>query len=87
MSDLKLLEFPTDYPIKVVGRAGELLRAEIDAIMRRHVADLDPEQISERLSSNGNYLSITYSIVARSEAQVVALAAELTAEPHVIMVI
>lgn len=87
VSELKLLEFPTDYPVKVVGRAGELLRAEVDAIMRRHVADLDPERISERLSSNGNYLSITYAIVARSEAQVVALAAELVAQPQVIMVI
>ncbi|HNR22679.1 MAG TPA: DUF493 domain-containing protein [Steroidobacteraceae bacterium] len=87
MSDLTLLEFPTDYPIKVVGRAGELLRTEVDAIMRRHVADLDSQRTSERLSSGGNYLSISYTIVARSEAQVVALAAELAAQPHVIMVI
>jgi len=87
VSDLKLLEFPTDYPIKVVGRADELLRSEVDAIMQRHVADLDRERTSERLSSNGNYLSITYTIVARSAAQVEALAAELAAEPHVIMVI
>lgn len=87
MSELKLLEFPTDYPIKVVGRAGELLRTEVDAIMQSHVADLDPQRTSERLSSNGNYLSITYTIVARSAAQVEALVAELAAEPHVIMVI
>jgi len=86
VSDLKLLVFPTDYPVKVVGRAGELLRADIDAIMRRHVADLDPQRTRERLSSGGNYLSISYTIVARSEAQVVALAAELVAQPHVIMV-
>lgn len=87
MSELKLLEFPTDYPIKVVGRAGVLLRTEVDAIMQSHVADLDPQRTSERLSSNGNYLSITYTIVARSAAQVEALVAELAAEPHVIMVI
>jgi len=87
VSELKLLEFPTDYPIKVVGRAGELLRTEVDAIMQSHVADLDPQRTSERLSSNGNYLSITYTIVARSAAQVEALVAELAAEPHVIMVI
>lgn len=86
VSELTLLEFPTDYPIKVVGRAGELLRAEVDAIMQRHVPDLDPQRTSERLSSNGNYLSISYTIVARSEAQVVALAAELVAQPQVIMV-
>lgn len=87
VTDLKLLTFPTDYPIKVVGRAGSLLRAEIDAILQRHAPDLDAALTSERYSENGNYLSISYTIVARSEAQVAALAAELAAQPHVIMVI
>jgi putative lipoic acid-binding regulatory protein len=87
VTDLKLLTFPVDYPIKVVGRAGSLLRAEIDAIMQRHAPDLDATLTSERHSGNGNYLSISYTIVARSEAQVTALATELAAQPHVIMVI
>ncbi|MGE0581284.1 MAG: YbeD family protein [Steroidobacteraceae bacterium] len=87
MTDLKLLTFPVDYPIKVVGRADSLLRADIDAIMQRHVPDLDAALTSERYSENGNYLSISYTIVARSEAQVTALAAELAAQPHVIMLI
>ena len=87
MTDLKLLTFPTRYPIKVVGRTGNLLRTEIDAIFLRHSPDIDASLTSERLSENGNYLSISYTIIARSEAQVTALAAELAAQPHVIMVI
>ncbi|MCW5580325.1 MAG: DUF493 domain-containing protein [Luteimonas sp.] len=87
MTELKLLTFPVDYPIKVVGRAGSLLRAEVDAIMLRHAPDIDASLTSERYSENGNYLSISYTIVARSAAQVTALAAELAAQPHVIMVI
>jgi putative lipoic acid-binding regulatory protein len=87
VTNLQLLTFPTDYPIKVVGRAGNLLRAEVDAIFRRHAPDIDASLTSERFSENGNYLSISYTIVARSEAQVTALAAELAAQPHVIMVI
>lgn len=87
VTNLQLLIFPVDYPIKVVGRAGSLLRAEIDAILLRHAPDIDATRTSERYSENGNYLSISYTIVARSEAQVTALAAELAAQPHVIMVI
>jgi len=87
VTELKLLTFPVDYPIKVVGRAGSLLRAEVDAIMLRHAPDIDASLTSERYSENGNYLSISYTIVARSAAQVTALAAELAAQPHVIMVI
>jgi len=87
VTELKLLVFPVDYPIKVVGRAGNMLRADIDAVMLRHAPDLEVARTSERLSENGNYLSISYTIVARSEAQVTALTAELAAQPHVIMVI
>jgi len=83
----ELLSFPTDYPIKVVGRSGTDLRVSIDAIMAKHVPDLEPHRISERLSGNGNFLSITYTIVASSREQVVALASELTQCPGVIMVI
>lgn len=86
-AELVLLTFPADYPIKVVGRADSLMRAEIDAIMLRHAPDLDATRTSERYSQNGNYLSISYTITARSAAQVSALATELAAQPHVIMVI
>ena len=37
----ELLKFPTTYPIKVVGRRSEHMRANIDAIVRAHVPDLD----------------------------------------------
>lgn len=83
----KLLKFPTEYPIKVVGQAASLLRAEIDAIFAKHAPDFDAERISERYSENGKYLSISYVIIARSEEQVTALALELAAQPHVIMVL
>jgi putative lipoic acid-binding regulatory protein len=82
-----LLQFPTDYPIKVVGRTSTTLRARIDAIFSAHVPDLDPARISERLSANGNFQSISYTIRAISAAQVSALATDLKACPEVLIVI
>ncbi|HTC51657.1 MAG TPA: DUF493 domain-containing protein [Steroidobacteraceae bacterium] len=82
-----LLQFPTDYPIKVVGRTSDTLRARIDAIFSAHVPDLDPARISERLSANGNFQSISYTIRAISAAQVQALATDLKACPDVLIVI
>ena len=82
-----LLTFPTDYPIKVVGRTSDALRARIDAIFRAHVPDLDPARTSERLSGNGNFQSISYVIRAVSAAQVTALATDLKACPDVLIVI
>ena len=82
-----LLRFPTDYPVKVVGRASDTLRAQIDAIILKHAPDLDASRTSERLSANGNFLSISYLIRAVSADQVKALAAELTACESVLIVL
>ena len=86
MTRTPLLRFPTDYPIKVVGRASTSLRAESDAIVSKHVPDLDPSSTRERLSANGNFLSISYTIRAVSAEQVSALAAELTACESILLV-
>ena len=82
-----LLRFPTDYPLKVVGRASDTLRAQIDAIVLKHAPDLDASRTSERLSANGNFLSLSYLIRAVSADQVKALAAELAACESVLLVL
>ena len=82
-----LLKFPTTYPIKVVGRRSELQRAEVDAVVRAHVPDLTPDQISERDSNQQHFFAITYTINAQSKEQVVALAHALQASKDVIMLI
>lgn len=83
----ELLQFPTLYPIKVVGRRSDTMRANIDAIVREHVPDLDESQITERASTQQHFLSITYTITARSKEQIVALATALQASKDVIMLI
>jgi putative lipoic acid-binding regulatory protein len=83
----ELLKFPTDYPIKVVGRPSAEFRARIHAVVLKHVPNVETDRITERLSENGNFLSISYTIVAESREQVVALARDLTAAEGVLMVI
>jgi uncharacterized protein len=83
----ELLTFPTDYPIKIVGRPSAEFRARIHAVVIKHVPNVETDRISERLSENGNFLSISYTIVAESREQVVALAKDLTATEGVLMVI
>ncbi len=82
-----LLKFPTDYPIKVVGRPSPEFRARIHAVFLKHVPNVETDRISERLSENGNFLSISYMIVAESREQVTALARDLAAAEGVLMVI
>ncbi len=82
-----LLRFPTDYPIKVLGRRDSLSRAQIDALVRSHVPTLAPEQVAQRESGGGNFIAITYSIVAESREQVTALVSALLKAEGVVMVI
>lgn len=81
------LQFPTDYPIKVVGRTTRDFRARIDAVVLIHSPSILPERISERASGAGNFTSITYTIVAESREQVTALVGALVATDGVLMVI
>ena len=83
----ELLTFPVAYPIKVVGRHSDSLRANIDAIVKQHVPDLDASQITERASKEQHFLSITYTINAQSREQIVALANALQASKDVLMLI
>ena len=84
---LVLLQYPTEYPIKVVGRPSDEFRARVHAAMLRHAPNLDPDRVTERLSENGKYLSISYNIVAESREQVVSLANDLKACEGVVMII
>jgi uncharacterized protein len=81
------LRFPTDYPVKVVGRPQAGFRERVHAIVLRHAPELGPERVSERLSANGNFLAISYLLRAESRAQVEALVSELQGCEGVLMLI
>jgi hypothetical protein len=81
------LQFPTDYPLKIVGRPADDFRARVHAIMLRHAPELDAGEITERLSANGNFLSISYLLRATSRAQIEALVTELHSCDGVLMLL
>lgn len=85
--DGQLLRFPTDYPIKVLGRPTPEFRARVRAIFMKHVAVIQSDRITERLSANGSFLAISYVIKADSREQVTALVSELTACEGVLMLL
>ncbi len=82
-----LLEFPCEFPIKAMGKAGPELEAAVLAIMNRHVPDLGEGAVKTRASRNGNYLSITVTIQAKSRDQLDAIYMELTSCEHTVFVL
>jgi putative lipoic acid-binding regulatory protein len=81
------LEFPCDYPIKVMVRAQQGVRGEVDAIVEQYAAPLDRSTVVERPSSQKNFLGITYVINATSPEQIAELFAALKRCPHVMLVL
>lgn len=82
-----LLKFPCEFPIKAMGRATPELEIAVLEIMHRHVPDLGEGAVRTRQSRNGNYLSITVTIQARSREQLDAIYMELTSCEHIVFAI
>ncbi len=85
MTTPSLLEFPTEFPIKVVGRQESDVRAISRGIVERFAGTLPDSSIRERASADGNFLALTYLIVAESQAQLDDIYRELSACEAVIM--
>ena len=86
-NDKPLIEFPCDFPIKVMGKAApEFLPAVI------HVAkQFDPSfreaSIEERPSRDGNYLGLTITVHVTSREQLDEIYRTLSTHPLVSVVL
>ena len=86
MSDPPALhEFPSEFPIKVMGRHDSDLRALSQAIIERHSGPLSESSIRTRTSADGNFLALTYVVNATSREQMDDIYRELTACKSVLM--
>jgi putative lipoic acid-binding regulatory protein len=85
MSDETLVEFPSDFPIKVMGRHDSNLRALTQAIIERHAGPLVDASVRTRTSGDGNFLALTYMVRASSRQQLDDIYRELTACKSVLM--
>jgi putative lipoic acid-binding regulatory protein len=85
MSGETLQEFPSDFPIKVMGRHDSDLRALTQAIIERHAGPLADASVRTRTSADGNFLALTYMVRASSREQLDDIYRELTACKSVLM--
>jgi putative lipoic acid-binding regulatory protein len=85
MSETPIQEFPSEFHIKVMGRHGGELRALTQAIVERHAGALPESSIRSRTSADGNFLALTYTVMASSREQLDNIYRELTACKSVLM--
>ncbi len=83
----QLLEFPTSFPLKVMGKRVDGFEQAVADVVARHVPSFDPAAIESRTSSQGSYLSLTMTLKIDSRQQLEALHRELTEHPLVKIVL
>lgn len=81
------LQFPCDFPIKVVGHDGADFEAEVVARVRAHVPDLGEGAVRSRPSQGGKYLAVTVTVRATSRAQLDAVYRSLSTWDRALMVL
>lgn len=82
-----LIEYPSLFPIKVMGQKTDGLVAAITHIARQFDPAFDATTVELRESRGGNYLGITITVTATSREQLDELYRTLSTHPMVKVVL
>ena len=82
-----LIEFPCDFPIKVMGETHADFSKEMIKAIQSVIASIDASQIEMRGSSGGKYISLTCPVYVSSKLQLADVYRALTAHTMVKIVL
>ena len=82
----ELLEFPCDFPIKVMGRNNPEFRQVATDIVQGHYT-IDSASVREQASRNGRFLSLTFTVKATDRQGLNNLYHALSADKRFLMVL
>jgi hypothetical protein len=82
-----LIEYPSQFPIKVMGAHVEGFVEAIVHVARQFDPGFDASTIEHRPSKGGNYLGLTITITATSREQLDEIYRTLTTHPMVKVVL
>lgn len=78
-----LIEYPSDFPIKIMGLAHAEFAATMLSVVIKHDPTFHEGKMEVRPSSKGNYTGLTVTVRATSRPQLDALYSELSGHPMV----
>ncbi len=82
-----LIEFPCDFPIKVMGETRDDFAETIIAVIREQLPDFAAGAIEMRASSGGHFISLTCTVHVTSKPQLDDIYRTLTSHPLVKVVL
>jgi putative lipoic acid-binding regulatory protein len=87
LENASLIEYPCDFPIKVLGRTQAGFAQAVLDVVHAHAPDFDGATMEMKTSKRGKYLSVTCVIRATSRQQLDDLYRALCDHPMVVMVL
>jgi uncharacterized protein len=82
-----LLEFPCDFPLKVMGRKEPGFSETIVALVEAHAGPLDEGRVRLRESRDGNFVALTIMMRAGSQEELDTIYGALSAHDQVLIVL
>jgi uncharacterized protein len=83
----ELFHFPCPFPLKIIGRAGEMFIPTVLNLLEGVAGPVPKEAVTSRLSRDGKYLSMTVTIVVQSREQLEKIDAALKTHPDVVLIL
>ncbi len=87
MNKDSLIEFPCDFPIKIIGNNTTSFVDDILAIVNAHFPALDTALITKNLSKDSKYISLTVTVFAENQNMLDAFYQDVTNHPDIKMVL
>ena len=82
-SNESLIEFPCQFPIKIMGESNPMFAQTIGNAIKELDPDFNPDTMTVNHSKTGKYLSLTATVNAHSKAHLDSIYLMLTSHPMV----
>ncbi len=79
------MEFPCQFPIKMMGRDTPSFHEITRSLIENHVGQLDDSAIKTNLSEKGNFIAITITVTATSQQQLDDIYRDVSGHEEVLM--
>ena len=85
MAEESALQFPCEFPIKMMGRDTPEFRLLARSLVEKHGGPVADDAVQAAVSRNGSFVSITVTISATSQQQLDDIYRDATAHDDVLM--
>ena len=85
MSDESAIKFPCSFPIKMMGRDTVEFRQTVRSLVEKHTGPVVDEAIREARSREGNFVSVTITVIATSQKQLDDIYRDVSSHKDVLM--